>query len=128
MCVSPVVATCVLSHLDQSLLATLPQHTAVLLQGLDVLPFMSPGAAADQHLASGQPMRLRLTGHTKLNGTLSRPDSDAQPAGPQPLAGSMFSGEHWPAGPHSCAFLADLQTKQLESPHHTGIVLQAISL
>ena len=50
-------------------------------------------------------MRLRLTGHTKLNGTLSRPDSNAQPAGPQPLAGSTFSGDHRPPGPHGCADL-----------------------
>lgn len=66
---------------------------------------MSPGAAADQHLASGQPMRLRLTGHTKLNGTLSRPDSDAQPAGPQQLAGSIFSGDHWQAEGTNTALL-----------------------
>ena len=60
------------------------------MQGLDVMPMISP-TAAENRPSLGQPTRLRLTGRTKLSGRLSAQPHHADSASQLPA--SAFEGQ-----------------------------------
>lgn len=60
------------------------------LQGLDVMPVVSP-STAENRPSLGQPTRLRLTGRTKLSGRLSALADQA--AASSQLPASAFEGD-----------------------------------
>ena len=60
------------------------------VQGLDVMPMISP-TAAENRPSLGQPTRLRLTGRTKLSGRLSAQPHHSDSA--TQLPASAFEGQ-----------------------------------